>query len=259
MTWPKLRDGHLTALAAGRADDPVGPVGAAGSKPKLAGQLLRQEYGLQIPPGATLPTAAVALVCQELGFAGLSDYKDLTAAILGRVLGMSGDSLPPKSAVEQFIRVKFGAPRGTVGELRRTAIAQWVRGSDSGSASSRERHDSERPMAPSASVDPASAGDDLPAFARAVAAAARDCPTGRFGDNKVFINHVWKTFQNATGQRRLDLPAFKQRLIEANREGLVRLSRADLLAAMNADDVRESEIRYLNADFHFVLTEGREP
>ena len=46
--------------------------------------------------------------------------------------------------------------------------------------------------------------------------------------------------------------AFKQRLVEANSKGLLRLSRADLVSAMDPELVAESETRYLNARFHFV-------
>jgi hypothetical protein len=45
---------------------------------------------------------------------------------------------------------------------------------------------------------------------------------------------------------------FKDRLIEANRQGLIRLSRADLVEAMDPADVRASETTWLNAVFHFV-------
>ncbi len=83
-------------------------------------------------------------------------------------------------------------------------------------------------------------------------AAARVCPTGRFGDNKVFIAHVWRAVQSDPGFATMDLPAFKERLAEANNARLLDLSRADLVQAMDPEDVRESEVHYLNATFHFV-------
>ena len=100
---------------------------------------------------------------------------------------------------------------------------------------------------------------DLHAFAAAVTRAARGSLTGRFGDNKVFINHVWRAYRDGGGGAdALDLATFKSRLVEANREGLLELSRADLVAAMDPADVRESQTRHLNAEFHFVRTEGKE-
>ena len=90
-------------------------------------------------------------------------------------------------------------------------------------------------------------------------AAAHDCPTGRFGDNKVFINHVWRWLRDEPSVPAMDLPAFKERLTEANRARLLTLSRADLPHIMDATDVRESESHYLNAAFHFILVEKEQP
>ena len=79
------------------------------------------------------------------------------------------------------------------------------------------------------------------------------CPTGRFGDSKVFIAHVWRAqLQSDPAFRTMDLAAFKERLAEANNARLLDLSRADLVQAMDPDDVRQSEVHYLNATFHFV-------
>ena len=82
--------------------------------------------------------------------------------------------------------------------------------------------------------------------------AARDCPTGRFGDNKVFIAHVWRAIEAEPLFQAMNLAAFKERLAEANNARLLNLSRADLVQAMDPDDVRQSEVHYLNATFHFV-------
>ncbi len=90
-------------------------------------------------------------------------------------------------------------------------------------------------------------------------AAARDCPTGRFGDNKVFISHVWRRLRDEPGVPAMDLPAFKGRLTEANNARLLTLSRADLPQLLDSADVQESETRYLNAEFHFVLVEKEQP
>ena len=58
---------------------------------------------------------------------------------------------------------------------------------------------------------------------------------------------------------RLELAAFKERLNEANQRGLLRLERADLVEAMNPDDVRESETTFLTATYHFILIERDRP
>jgi hypothetical protein len=89
-----------------------------------------------------------------------------------------------------------------------------------------------------------------------VQTAARACPTGRFGDNKVFIYRVWEQLQGETHLPVRSLDEFKQRLVEANHAGLLHLSRADLVQAMDPADVRQSETPYLDARFHFIRTEG---
>ena len=83
-------------------------------------------------------------------------------------------------------------------------------------------------------------------------AAARACPTGRYGDSKVFIVHVWRMLRDDPEFRGTDFPTFKQRLAEANNARLLDLSRADLVQAMDPEDVQLSEVSYLNASFHFI-------
>jgi len=119
--------------------------------------------------------------------------------------------------------------------LRDAVLRGWI----SGSVDQPDR----RP-----SISPSGLAD----FVQKVRAAAEECASGRFGDNKVFIIHVWRALQNDPDFRGMDLPAFKQRLAEANNARLLDLSRADLVQAMDPDDVRLSEVTYLNAAFHFI-------
>jgi hypothetical protein len=83
---------------------------------------------------------------------------------------------------------------------------------------------------------------------------ARNCSTGRFGNNKVFISSVYQLCQQELGVPRMTLPEFKVRLVEANRQGLLQLSRADLVQAMDPVLVRESEADLGDGvTFHFIL------
>jgi hypothetical protein len=52
----------------------------------------------------------------------------------------------------------------------------------------------------------------------------------------------------------MDLEAFKQRLVEANRERYLSLVCADMAPVLDQKDVKESEARYLSATFHFLCT-----
>jgi hypothetical protein len=101
---------------------------------------------------------------------------------------------------------------------------------------------------------------DLTAFASTVRTlAAKSPPQDRFHDNKAFIAALWRTTQREPHFSRLSLPEFKQRLVEANSQNLLHLSRADLVQAMDPQLVADSETVYLNATFHFVLLEGDHP
>lgn len=237
-TWPQIRDKHLVPLVAGG-----GPAKEYAGKDRLAALLLKRKYDLPLPRGAKLATAAAALVCRELGFPDLTDLKSLEAAVISRMLH-APQPLPLKNAIEQLVRIKLDAPRGKVDELRQAVVAQWV--GESGS------HDAPRKAEPKEDLT------DLPAFVDAVERSASQSSTGWFGDNKLFISHAWRAFRAAAdGQAHIDFASFKRRLVEANSRGLLRLGRADLVAAMNPRDVRESEIKYLNTEFHFLLMEGK--
>jgi len=93
---------------------------------------------------------------------------------------------------------------------------------------------------------------DLQAFATAVLDAAPNCPTGWSGDDLVLIAHVWNHVKDRFEP--LDLAGFKEKLLVANRERLLSLSRADLVQALDPQDVRESETTWMNATFHFLKT-----
>ncbi len=81
---------------------------------------------------------------------------------------------------------------------------------------------------------------------------ARSSPSGRFGDDRIFVIHVWRALQNDPAFISIGLEDFKRRLAEANNARLLNLSRADMVEAMDPEDVRLSEIVHLGASFHFV-------
>jgi hypothetical protein len=91
------------------------------------------------------------------------------------------------------------------------------------------------------------------------AIAANSPPEDRCHANQVFISALWRATQREPNFPRLSLDAFKKRLIEANSQNLLHLSRADLVQAMDPQLVADSETPYLNATFHFVLLEGDQP
>ena len=72
------------------------------------------------------------------------------------------------------------------------------------------------------------------------------------GDYKVFISRVWETMQQQHPDLQLSLAEFKQRLVTANQQRLLTLSRADMAYALDANDVAASAINHMNSTFHFI-------
>jgi hypothetical protein len=92
---------------------------------------------------------------------------------------------------------------------------------------------------------------DLDAFARKVQQLADTSPdVARFYDDRSFIASVYDA-----GSWAETLDQFKARLVEAHRAGKLRLTRADLVGAMDPTLVERSETGYLSATFHFVVNE----
>ena len=98
---------------------------------------------------------------------------------------------------------------------------------------------------------------DLKQFAKAVMEAARGTEDGWVG-NKVFISRVWKKVQDQGSLDDMTFNAFKGLLVRANQERLLSLSRADLAPFMDQQDVLASEIRHMDATFHFLVVDQQE-
>ncbi len=108
-----------------------------------------------------------------------------------------------------------------------------------------------RPVSTRSEAD-RSAPFDLEEFVRDVVSAMTHVTAGRWDGAKIFVNHVWRQLLTEGKAGGLDLDSFKAHLLEANRQGLLRLSRADLVFAMPPEDVRESEIPSFGDVFHFI-------
>ena len=81
---------------------------------------------------------------------------------------------------------------------------------------------------------------NLPHFAKKVMEVARYAPESvKFGPNKVYINKVWEL--GFSGQ--MSLEEFKEYLKQANTQGLIYLSRADLVQVMNQEWLKLSKIQ----------------
>jgi hypothetical protein len=118
--------------------------------------------------------------------------------------------------------------------------------------SAKGKKKSAKPAAAEPEAGPSGARFDLPLFAVRALEAGKSTKTGRFGDDRVFISHVWRQFEHDPASIGMTLEAFKQRLLEANRQRYLSLVCADMAPKLNQKDVRESEIRYGTARFHFL-------
>lgn len=141
----------------------------------------------------------------------------------------------PATLVKRLAARLVGAPRVGTQMLRigilRTA---W----DRANAEAEVPCPPEPAAAPIATVPPPP--DDLATFAATVDRIARASTTGRFGDDRVFISHIWRQFTSSQTDRSSSLDGFKRRLVEAHRAGLLTLSKADLPAVLDPKDVCDS-------------------
>lgn len=76
---------------------------------------------------------------------------------------------------------------------------------------------------------------------------------GRFGMEKVFVSAIWRGVERDRRLGNYSFERFKKWLLTANRSGHLALARADLVSAMDAKLVSDSEIQDQGATFHFVL------
>ena len=74
----------------------------------------------------------------------------------------------------------------------------------------------------------------------------------KFGSNKAFIGSIWRLGGNSSF-RELSRGKFNEMLIKAHKQGLLHLSRADLVSAMDKYDVNSSSIKHMNTEYHFVV------
>jgi hypothetical protein len=255
-TWASLKKTYLPAMALGSPASNEAAFKAMSSDPVFRAVLLKRQYALPTADVPRLDDAIDALAWKLIGFEGMTgkfDAKAIKTALLNRELG-DGRAADFKKAAGRLVARRVGAGRDDAKELRDAVLRDWIGREGQGEIEGRAA----RPEAPP--PEPAS-GEPVPgprppldpaALAGRVKDAARACPTGRYGDHKVFIAHVWDRLRPEPDFAGMDLDGFKRALAEANNLRLLDLARADLIQAMDPDDVRRSEVRYLNATFHFV-------
>jgi hypothetical protein len=236
--WGTVKARYLVPKALGLSPGSDEAKATADGK-RFAALLLKRKLGLPVGTGGTLNAVLEAIACRQLGYPDHATLKSLIPTLLGKAIG--GDRPIGGTDAEQVVpRVLLGTKHGGVNGLREVALAGWLDGG--GSPEPDRRPEPPEPF-------------DLEAFANTVRSAARTCPTGRFGDNKVFISHVWRQLKDEPRFAPLGLRGFKDKLLEANRENLLTLSRADLYQDQDPADLQASETNYGNAVFHFIFVD----
>lgn len=245
--WATLVSRYLVPLALGVPSSAVETRKRVAEAEGLGAFVMQARHGLPAGAGATLARALEMLACKELGFPDTVSMNDVKRRVLSRLAG-SEEPLNNDMLRKQLLREASGAARTGTQEIRKAILRRWFSGNE------------EITGATHLSVQvPETRVLDLSEFAATIKAVARDCPTGWFGDRKVFINHVWRHFRSQDGVPALDLPAFKAKLVLANQARLLDMSRADLPDQLPADDLRESETHQENAVFHFIQAERSRP
>lgn len=237
-TWTSIRETYLIARALELEPTSAAAVKRLAGADGLRAAILQTHFDLAPGEPLTLSRALEGVAWKQLGEPTGQPFTKNAVLTLLLNRALAGAKPLGLEKVKQQLPAKLaGARRSDAGEIRRAILRKWL---DTDAA----------PRAPQA--DSSGTSDEpLNAFAARISRAARSLKKGRFGDNKVFIAHVW----DALGGSGLSLDNFKRRLIDAHRANLLVLSRADLVEAMDPNDVAASEARYLNATFHFIRTD----
>lgn len=243
--WREFRTKHLPRLLDGDRSSEL----AAGD-PALA--IAARQLG--VPPEAVRSEASVgdAWLKKSLGLRGKRPTLDaVRAVLLARELGLP--ERPRTKDVLHMYAVKLtGARSAKKDDILRARARRWLEASErQGNAT----------MPAAAPHEPAPAPEESAAAPTSstiekILAAARAPGTSRFGDGKAFIGSVWQRLSTDPDVRGLGEVGFKRLLVEAHQRGDLTLSRADLVSAMDPNDVAASETRHLNATYHFIQISG---
>ncbi|HEX8824476.1 MAG TPA: hypothetical protein VF794_31430 [Archangium sp.] len=256
-SWKKLKSTWLLARVLELAPS-SGTLARLGTADGMRAVLVQQQLGTGSPGSRSLTQVRDALCWKQLG---IDTDKPFTlaavqAVLLARAMQSSREA-EPTQAMRQLAARSVGARRSDAESLRLAALRSWLvpasepltPAPSTAPSTSAPRNVLAGPIDPTF-FDTTPGPEDLRTFAERVKEAAQASTSGRFGEDKIFISHVWRTLREQA--RGLDERTFKDKLVEANRARLLTLSRADLVEAMDPADVSASETRYLGATFHFI-------
>jgi hypothetical protein len=249
IKWDVLKKKYLFACALGL---PPAQASREMDKGNVSAAILARHQRLELGDYPTPIQVEDALVLRALG---IETKEKLTLNLIRKLFlnRLLGGTRPqePGDALAQLAAKAVAARRANTDELQAAVIRRWLDGLEAVPEVKATVAATPGMAAPGA-VAPR---EDDGTFAARVIATARSTKTGRFGSNKVFISHIFRKLVDE-GVIPADSEAFKERLVVAHLGGLLSLSRADLVEAMEAQDVDTSETRYRGATFHFVRIEN---
>ncbi|RUL86824.1 hypothetical protein [Tautonia sociabilis] len=261
LTWDALKKGPLAAMALGLPIPKGEELKNFSTDPGYKAALLRSVRTLPIDRAfPSKKQAENALFWRLLGIESDKEFTvaNIKNALLGRELGAAVSK--PDQGITLLLARAVGARRADGKELRLAPLRAWIDRIEAAAGAGNGAVEVSPARPPEVEPDggegptPVVSRPPLPIeeFARRVLQAARDCPTGRFGEHKVFIAHVRRALASDPDFNGMDDGTFKRRLAQANNARLLDLTRADLVPAMDPRDVRESEVEYYGATFHFI-------
>ncbi len=244
--WGRLKNVYLVSLSLGLRLDNEKQKDRLAKVDGLRAAILQKKRALKVPEFPTLKQAFDALLWRALDVE--TDAPFHLNAVKEHLLNPLVNT-PRRQTLEQLAKLlpsqEIGARRSDKSELQMAALRSLVDGIETAAPKNRTVDESQ-----------SNATFDLSAFAENVILTARNCQTGWFGTQKIFISHVWWLFREMHRNYNLDKESFQSRLVEAHQNGLLTLSRADLVEAMDPGDVAASETRHLNACYHFIRFDG---
>jgi hypothetical protein len=243
-TWKQLCDRVLPALGLGIGPADLKTHSRLSSRDAWAAAIVSRALGLWThgaPP--TMPALCDQFAWQRLGLVGKA--KRLPAEV--RALCLQRELATTPAPVDRLLRLlaarELATPRTELRSLRDALVRRWLEVQPLGAAA---------PRVAAPGADPAVAREFVSDLRLAVA----NVRHGSFGDRKVFISAAWSELRTASGWADISLQDFKAQLLHAHRAGQVALARADLVGAMDAQQVALSETLAEGASFHFVVREG---
>ena len=251
-SWSQVRDAHLPALALGQKPGSDQAKAMVGSTDAIAATVLRNK--LEIEHAPTVSAICDTLIAEVLGIPpGKLTLSTIRAHVLARRLGVEAKGEPADIAARvAAVELKI---RGGVNKdaFERALGRRWVHeGADAKAPPVTQEAPPVTQEAPPPQTPPTL--DASAALLQMVREAIpRVGEEGRFGDEKVFVSALWHNMERDRRLGDLSFDRFKLWLVRANRDGWLVLVRADLVGAMDAKLVADSEIEDRGATFHFVL------